>query len=110
MSKFCRIPIKGKSLTATAVLSAVYVGLFLAVDSVVSTDVARVTAQPATGIVAVFAVGAFLTLFLLEAWLSQRTQPGWQAAPNWLRATYVHASNGFYVDAMVARVLHPLTS
>ena len=97
-------------LTATAVLSAVYVGLFLAVDSVVSTDVARVTAQPATGIVAVFAVGAFLTLFLLEAWLSQRTQPGWQAAPNWLRATYVHASNGFYVDAMVARVLHPLTS
>ncbi|MHC4878594.1 MAG: proton-conducting transporter transmembrane domain-containing protein [Planctomycetota bacterium] len=97
-------------LASAAILSAIYVGLFVAVDSVVSADATGVVVQPATGIVAAFAVGVFLTLFLLETWLSLRPEFGRQATAHWLRAAYVHASNGFYIDAAVAGIVRPLTS
>ena len=91
------------ALGATAVLSAIYIAGFMAIDSVVGVGAFSLSVGPTGTALAAFAAVIFLTLFLLEAWLSLNPQTAWQTTPKWLQAAYIHAGNGFYVDAALAR-------
>lgn len=99
-------------LVTTALLSAVYVVSFLAVDTVVGSGASVITTVAPTGtaFVAGFAIIAFVSLLTLESWLSLNPALACQNSPRWLQAAYVHASNGFYVDAVLARTTQGMSS
>ncbi len=95
-------------LATTALLCAAYVLSFLAVDAVIASGVSALAVPASTGtaIVAGFVIIAFVALLTLESWLSLTPALAWQDSPRWLQVAYVHASNGFYVDAAFARAVH----
>ncbi|MEZ6061776.1 MAG: proton-conducting transporter membrane subunit [Planctomycetaceae bacterium] len=86
------------ALATTTVLCVAYVTGFLAVDHVIA---AAAVPKPfglttfAAGLVAAIGFGGLL---LLEHALAA------EKPPNWLNKLYVHASNGFYIDALVQRL------
>jgi NAD(P)H-quinone oxidoreductase subunit 5 len=96
-------------LATTTLLSAAYVVSFQAVDAVLASEASvlvsrtpQITPQ-ITVVFAGFVVVAFLALLVLESWLSLTPAVARQNSPRWLRTAYVHASNGFYIDAVLAR-------
>jgi len=92
-------------LVTTALLSAAYLACFLAIDAVVASGVGALpmSTSAGTAVVAGFVIVAFTTLLALESWLSLTSDVASQNSPRWLQATYVHASNGFYIDVALAR-------
>ena len=96
-------------LATTTLLSAAYVVSFQAVDAVLASEASvlvsrtpQITPQ-ITVVFAGFVVVAFLALLVLESWLSLTPAVARQNSPRWLLTAYVHASNGFYIDAVLAR-------
>lgn len=104
-----RFALPGFFVTAV-ILSLSYVIGFSAIDSVVSTGANALSPQPALAIVAIFTGVAFLSLFVLDGWLSLHPEAAWQTTPRWLQAAYVHAGNGFYVDALLARSMRAVST
>ena len=92
-------------LATTALLCAAYVLSFLAVDAVIASGASALPAPTSAGtpIAAGFAIVAFVALLTLESWLALTPIVTAQNSPRWLKAAYVHASNGFYIDAALAR-------
>jgi len=83
-------------------LCLVYVTSYLAVDRLLAATTPAVhLSATAYGVLLVIAA-AFYLLFVLHAALLRKHQPGWLAA---LR---VHATNGFYIDAMYHRAFDSL--
>lgn len=101
-------------LVTTTLLSAAYVVSFQAVDAVLASEISVLAsrtpeiAPQITVMFAVFVVTAFLALLVLENWLSLVPAVARQNSPKWLRTAYVHASNGFYIDAVLARTTRQL--
>lgn len=98
------------AIFSTTALSGLYVAGFMTIDAVVGSSAFRVFAGPAATIVAAVAVLMFLALALLEGWFSLHPQAAWQTTPRCLQAAYVHASNGFYIDAAFARSMRAVSS
>ncbi|QDU89102.1 NADH-quinone oxidoreductase subunit L [Pirellulimonas nuda] len=94
---------RGTAAVAAAVVAALYIGGYQAIDGLVGSYVA----QPPAGATAVFAgwivVSAFIGLAALQVALRS------QAGLRWREAFYVHALNGFYADAVVMRLWGLLT-
>jgi NAD(P)H-quinone oxidoreductase subunit 5 len=101
-------------LATTTLLSAAYVVSFQAVDAVLASEVSVLASRTPeitpqiTVMFTVFVVAAFLALLVLESWLSLTPAVAPQNSPRWLRTAYVHASNGFYIDAALARTTRQL--
>jgi len=92
------------SAASTGLLALIYAFSFVAVDKIVTSNPAITTPPlPLGGIAAIVAVG-FGSLFVLQPLLLRKTRP------HWLDAMYVHASNGFYIDAVYRRLFGPIAS
>ncbi len=80
-------------------LVAAYTTSFAAVDWLVAESVAKIDASWLTNILA----GSILLGFLGMFWLHSQLIVGHRKP--WLAAMYVHASNGFYIETLMGRLL-----
>lgn len=85
-------------VAVAAFLSLAYALSFLAVDAIVSSNPLAVPAPMHVWPVAVAVAFGFVFLFVLHGLVASGRRP------EWLNAIYVHASNGFYIDAVWRRI------
>lgn len=83
---------------AMALLALLYAAGFYSVDYLVAANVATATAGVSAVLVSIVVATAFLGIFILQ-WLISS-----ERGRLLLQPAYVHASNGFYVDAAVRRL------
>ncbi len=96
--------VRTAAVVITGVLAFAYGCSFLVVDQMVRSNPAIADPSISTGgIAAVIGIGFGLLFMLQRLLLSSK-------APSWLPALYVHASNGFYVDALIRRMVGGLAS
>jgi hypothetical protein len=86
------------SVAMIALLSLTYAFSFVAIDKVVASNPAMPSPPVSIGVIAAIVAIGFGVLFALHGLLHLKTRP------QWLDACYVHASNGFYVDATYRRL------
>lgn len=82
----------------TMLLAWAYAGSYLIVDRIVTANPAAVHPDLSTWAVSIVAGLGFGFLFALQSLLVRRKVPAW------LAGFYVHASNGFYLDAIMRRM------
>ncbi len=82
------------SLAMTTLLIAAYLGSFAAVDAAVAESVRLFPMELSSQSLMVIVAIAYTALFVLDLTAFQRQQS------KWLRALYVHSSNGFYIDVL----------
>lgn len=87
-----------------AILSAIYIGVFQAIDAIVGSGPILASAARNVPAIAAIAASGFVSLSLFETWLWLRSSDDSHRPAPWLQAAYVHASNGFYVDAALSRL------
>lgn len=92
------------SLGLAGILCLAYATCFFAVDSLVSPSLPEIAAPAAAWVVAAVVVTGFMAMLILQQLVLAETPP------RWLRSVYVHAANGFYVDAWLRRSLATLAS
>jgi len=92
------------SVSVTAALSFGYTICFTVVDKIVAPGLPTSIAILSPWLIATVVLLGFASLFVLQAIL-RTSQP-----PRWVQTLYVHASNGFYLDAVVRRVFGSLVS
>ena len=80
-------------------LCAAYLVSYTLVHALMAASLPALTMSPSLPWVLLGLAVAFASVFVLQALVSQRR------VADWLAAVYVHASNGFYVDALVQRML-----
>lgn len=85
-------------LTGVIVLTTLYLSGFYFTDYLIAPDVASVSVGLSALVVSIGVVTVFLGILLFQ-WLLSSGK--WCS---WLAPLYVHASNGFYVDAAVRRI------
>ncbi len=93
-----------RTLLVSASLCIAYVASFLAVDKVVASSLPASSAPLLVWLVATIVILGFGSMFLLHRSLAG----GGRSA--WMNACYVHACNGFYIDAWMRRVFGSLAS
>ena len=90
-----------RGMATLVALCLSYVVSYLAVDAAIASDVPPIAAGGMGGITVVLTIAVFAMLFVLHGLIvtKQRGQ--------WLSAWYVHASNGFYIEAIASRMIRP---
>ena len=91
-------------VSTAAILSAFYIGVFQTIDAIVGSGPVLVSDARNVPAIAAIAVSGFVFLSLFETWLWLRSTDNAHRPAPWLQAAYVHASNGFYVDAALSRL------
>ncbi len=89
---------KLKALGLSGVLAAVYAAAYLSVGLIVNGSPASNVVAPVQWPIVILAALGFGGLAALQASLQGERRPAW------LSAAYVHASNGFYFDALSRRL------
>lgn len=101
-SQHRKMPVTALGIVAGLLLS--YLVMFRLID----TAIASVASMPAARItplaVSLIVAALFLFVFLTQWTLARGTKP------RWLRAAYVHASNGFYIEPLFRRLISPVVS
>lgn len=95
---------RGVAVAAGALLTVLYISGYYAIDSLVGANVAQMPSDGRPAVVEGVVVAAFVGLAALQALLRLPT------AYRWRDALYVHALNGFYVDASILRIAGPRLS
>lgn len=80
-------------------LCSVYLGSYFVVQHLMKPTTVSLSLSPAINILFVLVGLAFLGLFALQASIGLKRQP------SILQPLYIHASNGFYVDAIYRRIV-----
>ncbi len=92
-----------RAVAAAAALSLVYVASYVAVDNLIAGSVPAHATPALSGVLNGFLLINFVALMWLQATVTSAQSPAW------LGAIYVHASNGFYIENNLRRVLGRLT-
>jgi NAD(P)H-quinone oxidoreductase subunit 5 len=93
-----------RSFAVAAALCFAYALSFFAVDRMVASSLPASHTSPMVWLVTTVVIAGFGGAFLLHMLLPRGSHP------RWMHAFYVHASNGFYLDASVRRVFGSLSS
>ncbi|KAA5546111.1 oxidoreductase [Roseiconus nitratireducens] len=93
-----------RAIGVSAGLCALYATAYRGIDFLVSPNVASVTSLYAGTFVLIALALTFSGLWTLQ------TLAAASRSADWLRPWYVHASNGFYLDELLRRILVPLRS
>lgn len=88
-----------RAMLAAVCLCVVYGVSFVAVDMVVDDNVPAVASPNLSWLVGLVVLFGFIGLFIAN------TAVRWSAKPAWLDSLYVHASNGFYIESHLRRLL-----
>ncbi|MEM9587950.1 MAG: proton-conducting transporter membrane subunit, partial [Planctomycetota bacterium] len=93
-----------RSLVLSGVLMSIYLASFRFIDSVVAVSTPAGSAPAMLWLVTAVAASGFAALLAIHQMIPASRHPAW------MRAAYVHATNGFYLDAIGRRIFAPLTS
>ena len=92
-----------RAVLLAAVLSFVYVASFIAVDKLIAASVPAYAVPAQSGLLTGLLLAGFAALFWLHIQVTSAKRPAW------LDGFYVHATNGFYIENMVRRLLGRLS-
>lgn len=93
-----------QSIAISGVLCFVYAASFIAVDQVIGSSIPYVSNVALNSIVAGILFLGFIGTFLLHLQLSSTKKPAW------FNTLYIHASNGFYIENNLRRIIGNLSS
>ncbi len=93
-----------RTLLAVVGLCAIYIVSFIVVDRILSPNIISKPNTWLEPIMVLVVIGIFSVLFVLDRWT-----PTWRNN-RWKNKLYIHASNGFYVEALMRRIGQILTT
>ncbi|MDZ4848056.1 MAG: proton-conducting transporter membrane subunit [Pirellulaceae bacterium] len=88
-----------RAMSLAAVLCFVYVASFVAVDKLIAASVPAHAVPALSGLLTGLLLAGFAGLFWLHIQLSSAKRPAW------LDGWYIHASNGFYIENNLRRIM-----
>lgn len=93
-----------RTMAVAGLLCFVYVACFFAVDHAIASSVPSAAVPALRGALAAMVLGGFLVMFYLQIQLSSERRP------EWLNTIYIHASNAFYTENNLRRILGALVT
>jgi len=93
-----------RAISVAALLSVAYAAAYSAVDHTISSSLPAAGLSLAAPVIGVLIFAGFAALWALQSLATAQTPPAW------LRSLYVHASNGFYIESLLRRLIAPLAS